>query len=148
MTLDPPSPDPLPEFHTQLTHNPPSFNPSHTNSLYNGRSSIQLSRSPSKPQIQPTNSFEHHPNHPHYDSKTQSETPQETLDSSNLVLESRSAVDESAPAPKPDLSKRLIPENGLAVTHSGTDKDISGGEEETVKPWFHFDCSKKSFQRD
>lgn len=36
------------------------------------------------------------------------------------------------PAPKPDFPKPLLSENGLANTHSGTDKDFSGGEEETT----------------
>ncbi|GFP80790.1 branchpoint-bridging protein [Phtheirospermum japonicum] len=86
--------------------------------------------SPSDPQPQPTKSYEQYPNHPHSDSKTQSETPEKTLDSSNHVPENGSAVDGSAPAPKSDFPNRLLSENGLAITHSGADKDLSGGEEE------------------
>ncbi|KAL3652321.1 hypothetical protein CASFOL_002002 [Castilleja foliolosa] len=87
--------------------------------------------SPSEPQ--PTNFNKQHPDQPHSDSKTQSqsETPNKTLDSSNHIPENASAVDESSLAPKPDFPKRLLSENVLTITHSGTDKEVSGGEEET-----------------
>lgn len=34
--------------------------------------------------------------------------------------------------PKPEIQKPLLSENGINNTHSGTDKDCSGGEEETT----------------
>lgn len=39
--------------------------------------------------------------------------------------------DATATTSKPEIQKPLLSENGLTNTHSGTDKDFSGGEEET-----------------
>ncbi|GER49937.1 splicing factor-related [Striga asiatica] len=86
--------------------------------------------SPSEPQSQLSNSSDHFPNHdnrPHPDS----ETLEKTLDSSENVSSATAADDTSTPAPKPDFPKPLLSENCLTNTHSGTDKDFSGGEEET-----------------
>ncbi|KAL6531216.1 Splicing factor 1 [Orobanche hederae] len=89
--------------------------------------------SPSEPQFQSQSSNTNE----QYTSKTsQSETPEKTLDSSNHVSENgapaaAATAEESAPISKPDFPKQLLPENCLTNTHSGTDKDFSGGEEET-----------------
>ncbi|KAK6145656.1 hypothetical protein DH2020_022476 [Rehmannia glutinosa] len=94
--------------------------------------------SPSEPQSepQPSNSYDQYPNHqnePYSYPQTQSETTEKTLDSSNHVPENGAvAADESAPIPKPDFPKPLLSGNGLTNTHSGTDRDFSGGEEETT----------------
>ncbi|CAA0830729.1 splicing factor-related [Striga hermonthica] len=86
--------------------------------------------SPSEPQSQLSNSIDHfpnHDNHPH----PESETLEKTLDSTENVSSATAVADTSTPAPKPDFPKPLLSENCLTKTHSGTDKDFSGGEEET-----------------
>ncbi|KAL0403051.1 UNVERIFIED_CONTAM: Splicing factor-like protein 1 [Sesamum radiatum] len=100
--------------------------------------------SPSQPQSesqpQPQYSYDQYPNYQNYSysypqtqSEAQSETLDKTLDSSSQVPENGApAAGESAPAPKPDFPRPLLSENGLTNTHSGTDKDFSGGEEETT----------------
>ncbi|KAL8535319.1 hypothetical protein ACS0TY_011097 [Phlomoides rotata] len=89
--------------------------------------------SPSQPQSepQPQSQYPNYQNiqdHP----QSQSETLGKTSDSTNHVADNGAvAADASAPTPKPDFPKPLLSENGLTNTHSGTDKDFSGGEEET-----------------
>ncbi|KAK6155923.1 hypothetical protein DH2020_010171 [Rehmannia glutinosa] len=58
----------------------------------------------------------------------------EALDLSNHVPDNGAAAAEEEPATarKPEFPKQLLSENGLTNTHSGTDKDLSGGEEETA----------------
>ncbi|CAA0835571.1 splicing factor-related [Striga hermonthica] len=90
--------------------------------------------SPSEPQSQPLISFDHYPdhdNHPHSGLKTQPHPPEKTLDSSENEAAATTAAEVPTLTPKPDFSKPLLSENGLTNTHSGTDKDFSGGEEET-----------------
>lgn len=82
--------------------------------------------SPSQPQSEPQSQPQYSYDYPTY---PQSETLDKTLDSSN---NGAAAADASAPAPRPDFPKPLLSENGLTNTHSGTDKDFSGGEEETT----------------
>ncbi|KAL0382281.1 UNVERIFIED_CONTAM: Splicing factor-like protein 1 [Sesamum calycinum] len=100
--------------------------------------------SPSQPQSesqpQPQYSYDQYPNYQNYSysypqtqSEAQSETLDKTLDSSSQVPENGApAAGESVPPLKPDFPRPLLSENGLTNTHSGTDKDFSGGEEETT----------------
>lgn len=85
--------------------------------------------SPSQPQSEPQS--ENQPqSQPEYSyAYPQSETLDKTPDPSNNGV--AAAADASTAVSKPEFPKPLLSENGLTNTHSGTDKDFSGGEEET-----------------
>ncbi|GFQ05068.1 branchpoint-bridging protein [Phtheirospermum japonicum] len=83
--------------------------------------------SPSQPEPLPQllNSDDQYPSHSHPQANS------EALDSSNNVPENgAAAADEPVVCRKPEFPRPIL-SGGLANTHSGTDKDFSGGEEET-----------------
>lgn len=115
------NPDLISSHNFSVSSLPPSLSPMDTIQSNYMDSPSQL---PSEPQSQ-------NPNYQNFH-QSQSETLGKTPDSTNHVADNgAAAADSSAPPPKPDFPKPLLSENGLTNTHSGPDKDVSGGEEET-----------------